>query len=107
MGLTGVEQQGGRELLRAAWNKIGQSAPCLMSYVTAFSTTETLPQLRFSCSRLVIIRTSAMLDEQGPGETILREAHLATYFQLALLCFGRKEIRSPTVEPVQIGNLRI
>ncbi|MCA1510323.1 hypothetical protein [Bradyrhizobium sp. NBAIM01] len=48
-----------------------------------------------------------MSDEQGPGETILKEAHLATYFQLAMLCLGRKEIRSPAVEPVQTGNWRI
>ncbi|MCA1378597.1 MULTISPECIES: hypothetical protein [unclassified Bradyrhizobium] len=41
------------------------------------------------------------------GLTILKEAHLATYFQLVMLCLGRQEIRSTAVEAVQTGNLRI
>ncbi|MEY9590917.1 hypothetical protein ABIA06_003208 [Bradyrhizobium yuanmingense] len=46
-----------------------------------------------------------MSDEQGLGETILKEAHLATPFQLAILHLGRQEIRSPALEAVQAGNL--
>ncbi|MEY9181947.1 hypothetical protein ABIG06_003571 [Bradyrhizobium sp. USDA 326] len=41
------------------------------------------------------------------GLTILKESHLATYFQLVMLCLGRQEIRSTAVEAVQTGNLRI
>jgi len=49
----------------------------------------------------------AMSDEQGSAETILREAHLATYRPLVMLCLGSQETRSPQVEAVQTGNLRI
>ncbi|MDA9545046.1 hypothetical protein ACM43_11335 [Bradyrhizobium sp. CCBAU 45321] len=38
------------------------------------------------------------------GLTILKESHLATYFQLVMLCLGRQEIRSTAVEAVQTGN---
>ncbi|WP_271566991.1 hypothetical protein [Bradyrhizobium sp. CCBAU 11386] len=100
-----VEQQGGRELLRAAWSRIINPRHACMKLRDMLSQARRQSQ---ACALAVRFWMSAarraMSDEQGSAETILKEAHLATCRPLVMLCLGScQETRSPPVEAVQTG----
>lgn len=101
-----VEQQGGRELLCAVWSRLINPRIPALKLPDMLSQAQRRAQGRSGCSCLDVHRTSRPVERAGSAETILKEAHLASY-PLVILYLGSQQTRSATVEPFQTGNLRI
>ncbi|MFK4535253.1 hypothetical protein ABIA00_003436 [Bradyrhizobium ottawaense] len=102
-----VEQQGGRELLCTAWSRIINPRMPSLKLPDMLSQAPKRPQGScFDYSSSDVNRTSRPVERTGSAETILKEAHLASY-PLVMLCLGSLKTRLATVDPVQTDNLRI